>query len=312
MAAQQIAALLEVNTDVNDSGCDASDTSSDLTSVKSVAYRFRQENGRTYHNVSPHCYPFPNDDREQERLDFQHHIIYNLLDQRLYLSPVEEKQQILDLGTGTGIWAIDFADRHPHAVVRGIDLSPIQPNWIPPNCEFVLDDFNTPWEDKEYDFIFGRMLIGSIVDSRQFLENAYRSLKPGGWLELQYICTPVSDDNTVSPESAYGNWVSTFRKAMALGGHDPDLSVKFGRKMRKEGFTNISTKMFKLPQNGWPKDKRLKKLGLYNMVNVCEGIHGFSIRLFTQHLGLSVAEVEFRLVDVRKDMRKRTTHAYWP
>ena len=120
-----VAALLEVNADANDSEYDASNTASDLTSVKSVAYRFQQENGRTYHNFSSHCYPFPNDDREQERLDFQHYIIYNLLDQRLYLSPVEEKQQVLDLGIGTGIWAIDFADRHPHAMVRGIDLSPI-------------------------------------------------------------------------------------------------------------------------------------------------------------------------------------------
>ena len=312
MAAQDIAAPVEVNDEANDSGYEASDTASDLTSVKSGAYHFRQENGRTYPNFSPHCYPFPNDEREQDRLDFQHHIIYELLGQRLYLSPVEEKQHVLDLGTGTGIWAIDFADRHPHTMVRGIDLSPIQPRLIPPNCEFVVDDFNMPWENKQYDFIFGRLLIGSITDSRQFLANAYRSLKPGGWLELQDVCTPVSDDNTISPESAYGNWVATFRHAMTLGGYDPDLAVKFERKMRKEGFTNISTKMFKLPQNGWPKDKRLKKLGWYNMVNVYDGIHGFSVRLFTQHLGFSKEEVEVTLVDVRKDMRKKGTHAYWP
>ena len=110
----------------------------------------------------------------------------------------------------------------------------------------MVDEFNTPWDNKEYDFIFGRLLIGSIIDLRQFLENAYRSLKPGGWLELQDVCTPVSDDNTISPKSVYGNWVSTFRKAMALGGYDSDLPVKFRRKMRKEGFTNISIKMFKL------------------------------------------------------------------
>ena len=215
MAEPDTTPLLEVNDDANDSGYDASDTASETTSVKSVAYRFRHENGRTYHNFSPLSYPFPNDEREQERLDFQHHIIYNLLHQRLYLSPVKEKQQVLDLGTGTGIWAIAFADRHPHAMVRGIDLSPIQPNLIPPNCEFMVDDFNKPWEDKEYDFIFGRMLIGSISDSRQFLENVYRSLKPGGWLELQDVCTPMSDDNSISPESAYRHWVTNFRQAMA-------------------------------------------------------------------------------------------------
>jgi len=39
----------------------------------------------------------------------------------------------MDVGTGTGIWAIDMADRFPNAQVKGIDLSPIQPNWVPPN-----------------------------------------------------------------------------------------------------------------------------------------------------------------------------------
>lgn len=34
---------------------------------------------------------------------------------------------MLDLGTGTGIWAIDFADEYPSANVIGTDLSPIQP-----------------------------------------------------------------------------------------------------------------------------------------------------------------------------------------
>jgi SAM-dependent methyltransferase len=41
--------------------------------------------------------------------------------------------QILDIGTGTGIWAIDMADKYPMAMVIGIDLSPIQPSFIPNN-----------------------------------------------------------------------------------------------------------------------------------------------------------------------------------
>jgi methylase of polypeptide subunit release factors len=31
-----------------------------------------------------------------------------------------------DVGTGTGIWAIDFADQYNNAEVTGTDLSPIQ------------------------------------------------------------------------------------------------------------------------------------------------------------------------------------------
>lgn len=37
--------------------------------------------------------------------------------------------RILDLGTGTGIWAIDMADKYPDAEVIGVDLSVIQPKW---------------------------------------------------------------------------------------------------------------------------------------------------------------------------------------
>ena len=40
---------------------------------------------------------------------------------------------IVDVGTGTGIWAMDFADAHPESQVLGIDLSPIQPRFVPPN-----------------------------------------------------------------------------------------------------------------------------------------------------------------------------------
>ena len=52
---------------------------------------------------------------------------------------------ILDIGTGTGIWAIDMADLYPSAVVTGTDLSPTQPSWVPPNVRFEVDDFKDEW-----------------------------------------------------------------------------------------------------------------------------------------------------------------------
>ena len=69
----------------------------------------------------------------------QHHMYYMSLGGHLYRAPIQHPvREVLDLGTGTGIWAIDFADQHPEANVLGIDLSPIQPGWVPPNCQFEI------------------------------------------------------------------------------------------------------------------------------------------------------------------------------
>ncbi|KAL1963768.1 hypothetical protein VTN77DRAFT_7834 [Rasamsonia byssochlamydoides] len=53
---------------------------------------------------------------------------------------LHQSARILSLGTGTGIWAIQFANEYPSAQVIGTDLSPIQPPWVPPNCVFEIDD----------------------------------------------------------------------------------------------------------------------------------------------------------------------------
>ena len=44
-------------------------------------------------------------------MDIAHHIYLLVLDGKLLLAPVEKDiQKILDVGTGTGIWAIDAAE----------------------------------------------------------------------------------------------------------------------------------------------------------------------------------------------------------
>jgi ubiquinone/menaquinone biosynthesis C-methylase UbiE len=46
---------------------------------------------------------------EQNRLDLQHHMLSMMLDGRLHLAPIDPNlQDALDIGTGTGIWAIEF------------------------------------------------------------------------------------------------------------------------------------------------------------------------------------------------------------
>jgi ubiquinone/menaquinone biosynthesis C-methylase UbiE len=99
------------------------------------------------------------------------HVIYSI-NIRLTVPP----QRVLDVGTGTGIWAIDFADEFPHTTVSGTDLSPIQPALVPPNCIFEVDDARDLWTypANYFDFIHIRGLFGSISDWPQLYKQAYK------------------------------------------------------------------------------------------------------------------------------------------
>ncbi|RKK74578.1 hypothetical protein BFJ71_g17250 [Fusarium oxysporum] len=122
--------------DDNDTGDQDSslgdETASSTASLRSSILDYRHENGRTYHRFKDGKYNLPNDERENERLDLQHHVFLRTFDNKLGLAPPNlpgsNVERVLDVGTGTGIWAIGFADDHPEAKVLGIDLSPIQPS----------------------------------------------------------------------------------------------------------------------------------------------------------------------------------------
>jgi hypothetical protein len=89
---------------------DSSSTASDSLASSVRDYVF--ENNRRYHKFKEGQYLLPNDEPEQEREDMKHAMIVHVCDGRLHFAPLEQPQKILDLGTGTGIWAIDSEETH--------------------------------------------------------------------------------------------------------------------------------------------------------------------------------------------------------
>ena len=84
----------------------------DTTSLSSSINEYVYENGRRYHSyfgIDKNLNP--TDEKEQDRLDLHHELFLTIMDRKLHLAPLDSPQRVLDIGTGTGLWAIDFADK---------------------------------------------------------------------------------------------------------------------------------------------------------------------------------------------------------
>ena len=203
---------------------------------------------------------------------------------KLFTAPISKERlhRVLDIGTGTGIWAIDFADEYPGASVLGVDLSPIQPTFTPPNLAFQIDDLEEPWTFSEkFDFIYSRMMIGSIGSYPRLYQQCFDNLAPGGWIEAADISFPIILNDGQYPEnSAFKKWyVCTIslsylrstkqsRSDLFMEGCEklgrPANSAEFYKsQIEAAGFVDVVETKYIWPINRWPKDKKLKELGTF-------------------------------------------------
>jgi len=236
------------------------------SSLVSTVWRYREENGRTYHGYKDGQYLVPNDDSEQDRLDLQHEIFFLTFDNNLFLCPAgrngHEIRSVLDIGTGTGIWALDFAYVYPDARVVGVDLSPIQSNAAPANVSFQIDDIEEPWTfECKFDLVYCRMMTVGIADWPRLFEQAYEHLEPGGWIEVSDPGPITSDDGSLREGSALHNWITTLTECAEVIGRSFVSADRYKEQLEAQGFENVVEVKFKWPQNRWPKDKKLKELG---------------------------------------------------
>ena len=107
----QTSAVADEDND-NDSAFDSGSVYTDTTSLLSEITSYRHENHRRYHAYKDGQYWGPNDEQMNNQLDIAHHLYLLTLGNKLLLAPIgDNPQKVLDVGTGTGIWAIDFADQ---------------------------------------------------------------------------------------------------------------------------------------------------------------------------------------------------------
>lgn len=214
----------------------------------------RKEGGREFNTLSE-VYPLPADDGD--RLDKQHRA-FSLSLGGLYPAPEVVRaalapqagvtKRILDIGCGSGIWCTEMAREFPHCQVLGIDLAPVplDPEDLPPNCSFEMDDVNQGLDHLQgmYDLVHARAFAIGLKDFRTSLQQIVECLKPGGiliWMDGDYDfysgwpMTYVPYWSSSNPHGSYTQRVLyEFRKSAILSGSD----VRTMEKVLQEGFWN--------------------------------------------------------------------------
>ncbi|KAK1760123.1 S-adenosyl-L-methionine-dependent methyltransferase [Echria macrotheca] len=302
---------VEVDHDVDSTYGDTGSSAS--TSLHSSVLRYEFKHGRRYHSYQAGAYNFPNDEREQDRLDMIHHVFWRLINDKLFLAPIDPNAglRILDIGTGTGMWAIHMGDDYPGAAeIVGNDLSPIQPQWCPPNVKFVVDDVELDWAETEpYDYVHVRYMAGAIKDWPRLVKQIYDHLKPGGWVEFQETAnTLYSQDGTLKPDNAMVRMMDGLSEACDKIGRTLDPAPSMEGWVKEAGFEKVAVEKFRLPIGSWPKDPRLKEVGTLMAVNFTEGVEAFTAVLFKDVLGWSKEEVEVLNAGVRSAVKKGDVH----
>ncbi|KAI9772567.1 MAG: hypothetical protein M1839_002449 [Geoglossum umbratile] len=282
------------------------------TSLKSSITDYQYENGRRYHAFRAGSYPLPNDDREAERLDIFHHAMTLSLGGKLHLAPVgEHPMRVLDIGTGTGIWAIQMGDEYPSADILGVDLSPTQPTFIPLNVSFEVDDVESPWTfSAPFDYIHCRYMSASIGDWPRLFSQTFKHLKPGGWAEFHdFDFHFYSDDKSVETKGEkIVAWCDKILEGYDKLGRESTPGPKLEGWAKEAGFENITNKVLKYPMGIWPKDKNYKEQGAFNYLQLMNGFEGLSLASLTRAYNMSPADVYEFIAEARNDLKRPDLH----
>ena len=142
---------------------------------------------------------------------------------------------------------------------------------------------------------------------------ARRALKPGGWIELQELRFELGcDDGTVRPDNKLSEFMANVGRGLTVVGVDLLAMMKNKEETIRAGFVSVDEHIFKIPVGDWPRDRKMKTIGLYNRSVVHDALHGSAMKPFTHGLKWTPQEVEVFLISVRRDLFSTSQHGYLP
>ncbi|KAB2579464.1 Methyltransferase type 11 [Lasiodiplodia theobromae] len=274
---------------------------------------YRYENGRRYHAYRDGAYYQPNDDRQAKAGSIEHHVWLLTLNDALFFAPLQDPQKVLDVGTGTGLWAVDMGDRYPSCEIIGTDLSPTQVPYAPPNVRFEIDDCCSEWTypENSFDLIHVRGLTGSVGNWPKFYQECLKHIRPNGYLEQLEFGVDIHTDPAETPhDEIIRSFGPLLVEAGDRMGKTFEISSHMTRLIEQAGFVDVITKRFIWPIGPWSDDERLKELGRWNLKNWEDGMEGWVMALLTRIHGWSYEEVQNYRAQLLRGVKSKGVKAW--
>ncbi|KAG0174478.1 hypothetical protein DFQ28_006453 [Apophysomyces sp. BC1034] len=200
---------------------------------------------RVFHNIEASTYWLPKDEEEQERLTVQHLAIKELYNGNVLTSTfdyvnLEENCRVLDVGCGSGIWAMDMAMAYPKSEFIGVDIADVRVQNIElDNVTFghgnVLERLDFP--DNSFDLVHMRLFVLALREDEWpgAVREAFRLVKPGGVLHL------MEYDILVNGNEIVRKGMQAVQDTCRDRGQDPNIALQIERLASEAGGKVVQT-----------------------------------------------------------------------
>ncbi len=195
-------------------------------------------------------YLLPKDMGETNRLDFQHYMLRFALKGN-YATPIRDPRDILDVGCGTGRWAMEMAMEFPRANVIGVDVAPpvveeaTAADIRPDNYAFVQGNAleRLPFADNSFDFVHQRLLTLAIPANRwpAVVQELLRVTRPGGWVELVEGGSDFTGSPVMETITSWGG------QLLGRRGIDAGMAAQIGPLLSAAGTLDVIARSVALP-----------------------------------------------------------------
>lgn len=196
-------------------------------------------------------YLLPKDAQEDERLRFQHYALHHAFGNH-YLAPLSpDTRTILDVGSGTGIWAFDMALQFPQAHILGVDMVFTSlPRVLPNTCLFCHADVlqGLPFPTHQFDFTHQRLLVLAIPAPRwpDVVRELVRVTRPQGWIELLEAGTTVHNAGPATERLL--SWLNDTARALDI---ELTMVTHLADFLKQAGCQSVEAQNVPVPLGSW-------------------------------------------------------------